>query len=206
MEKIFNLNLKAHENIIIAKKEKLVALELKNLANNLLKKVKSRKKFVEKEIKLAQIRKQLIEKNEKLLQNRIKSKELLKFPEEVINNERDFINYHERVAENQLELAEHHEEIAKVEEKLAKHKLILANSKKHLANVRIKLGKLQLKYIKMIQKNSHKKALILKSLYKRKQVDLNHHLRDVKEKEKEVKELQDTIAILTTKFSQILVK
>ncbi|MFX1502557.1 MAG: hypothetical protein ACFFDH_16465 [Promethearchaeota archaeon] len=184
----------------------MVALELKKLAIILLKKVKSRMKFVEKEIKLAQIRKELVENNEKLLQNKIKSKELLKFPEEVIRNERDFINYHEKVAENQLELAEHHEEIAKLEERLAKHKIILANSKRHLAEVRIKLGKLQLKYVKMIQKKKHEKALIIKSSYKRKKNELNHHLRDVAEKEKDVKELQNALAILTTKFSQILVK
>ncbi|MFX1313283.1 MAG: hypothetical protein ACFFHD_11815, partial [Promethearchaeota archaeon] len=84
MEKIFNLNLKAQENLIIAKKEKLVALELKKLAKNLLKKAKSREQFVEKEINLAQIRKKLVDSNEKLLENKIKSREILKFTEDVI--------------------------------------------------------------------------------------------------------------------------
>jgi len=59
-EKIFNFNLKANENIIIAEKEKLVALELRKLTKNLLKKVKTREEFVKKETKLAQIRKNLV--------------------------------------------------------------------------------------------------------------------------------------------------
>ncbi|MFX1322829.1 MAG: hypothetical protein ACFFAQ_14425 [Promethearchaeota archaeon] len=201
MEKIFNLNLKAQENLIIAKKEKLVALQLKKLAKSLLKKAKTREMFVEKEIKLALIRKNLVESNDKLLENKIKSKELLKFPEEVITNEKAFINYHEKVAENQLELAKHHKEIATLEEKLAKSKLRLVNSKIYAANIRIKLGKLQLKYVKVVQKNSPEKAMIIKTQYKQKQKDLDHHLKELIEKEMEVKIIQNDIANLKSKFS-----
>ncbi|MFX0008271.1 MAG: hypothetical protein ACFFA7_12995 [Promethearchaeota archaeon] len=206
MEKVFNLNLKAQENIIIAEKEKFVAIELKKLAKNLLKKVKTRENFVEKEIKLAQVRMKLVENNKELLENKIKSMELLKFPEAVIKNETDYIAYHEKVAKNQLELAKHHKEIAELEEKLAKKKFILANSKMHAANIRIKLGRYQLKYLTAIQKKSPKKALTLRESYKEEKRKLNHHMQDVIQNEKEVKLLQKDIADITVKLSQTLVK
>ena len=205
MEKIFNLNLKAHENIIIAKKEKAVALELKKLAKNLLKKVRTREAFVDKEITLAEVRKKLVENNKKLLENKIKSKILLKFPEDVIKNERHFIDYHEKVAENQFELAKNHQEIAKLEKELAKSKLILAKSKIHTANIRMNLAKLQLKYVRAVQKKSPKKAIIIKGFYKEEEKVLNHFLKDLNEKESEVKTIQKEIVHLTSTLSQTLI-
>ncbi|MFW9829841.1 MAG: hypothetical protein ACFFEY_19895 [Candidatus Thorarchaeota archaeon] len=205
MERIFNVNLKANENIIIAKKEKLVALELKRLAKNLLKKAKTRKAFVEKEIKLAQVRKKLVENNKKVLENKIKSKELLKFPDDDIRNENNFINYHEKAAENQLELAKHHKEIARLEEKLARSKIDVANSKRNAANLRIQLGKLQLKYFITIQKKSHEKATLIRGSYKQKKEVLDNQLRDLNEKEKEVKIIQKDIADLTSKLSHLMI-
>ncbi|MFX1386697.1 MAG: hypothetical protein ACFE9M_05725 [Promethearchaeota archaeon] len=203
MEKIFNVNLKANENIIIAKKEKLVALELRKLAKNLLKKVKTREAFVKKETKLAQIRKNLVENNKSVLENKIKSKELLKFPEEDLKNEKVFINYHENAAENQLELAKYHKEIAKLEEKLAKSKIELANSKMVAANIRISLGKLQLKYLNAVQKKLPEKAMTIKASYKRKREDLNSHLKELKDIEDEIKLYQNDITNLTSKFSNL---
>ena len=206
MEKILKLNLKANENIIIAKKEKLVALELKKLAKNLLKKAKTRKAFVEKEIKLAQVRKDLVEKNDRVLENMIKSKEILKFPEEAIKNEEEFIEYHNKAAENQLKLAKNHRDIASLEEELAKRKIDLANSKIKTADIRIRIGRLQLKYLSTVEKKSPDKAMLVKASYKQKIKDLNNQLRDLREKEKEVRMIQDSIANLTSKLSQIMVK
>ncbi len=162
--------------------------------------------FVEKEIKLAQVRKKLVESNHKLLESKIKSKLLLKFPEEVIKNERDFINYHEKVADNQFELAQHHKEIARFEEKLAKSKLILAKSKIQAANIRIRLGKLQLKYIRAVQKKSPEKAIVIKAFYKQEEKVLSHHLKELNEKEREVKTIQNDIMELTSRLSQTLIK
>ncbi|MFX1345962.1 MAG: hypothetical protein ACFFAI_12705 [Promethearchaeota archaeon] len=206
MEKILKLNLKANENIIIAEKEKLVALELKKLAKNLLKKVKTREAFVEKEIKLAKIRKELVEKNNKVLENKIKSKEILKFPEEVIKNEKNFINYHEKAAENQLELAKNHKDIAQLEKKLAKSKIELANSKKDAAEKRIKIGKLQLKYLTVIQKKSPEKAMSIKATYKQERKSLDDKLRELNKKEREIKIIQDDIANLTSRLSQAMLE
>ena len=206
MEKIFNLNLEAQENIIIASKEKLVALELKKLAKNLLKSVKTRKDFAEKEITLAEIRKEMVENNYKLLEKKIDSKEILNFSEEVIKKEREFINYHEKIAENQLELAKHHREIAELEEKLAKSKIILADSKIQVASIRLKIGKLQKKFINATQKKTPEKAMIIKHQYKEEEEKLNHQVKDVIEKENRVKMLQNDIAKITTKLSQTLIK
>ncbi|MFX1488941.1 MAG: hypothetical protein ACFFBI_07330 [Promethearchaeota archaeon] len=182
-----------------------MALELKKLAKNLLKKVKSREKFVEKEIKLAQTRKNLVDKNKKLLENKINSKVLLKFSDEAIKKENDFINYHEKVAENQLELAKHHKEIAELEEVLAKRKLILANSKMQAANIRIRLGKLQLKYVRALQKKSPEKIILIKAFYKEEKTALNHYIKELNEKESEVKRIQNEIAILTSKLSHVMI-
>jgi len=206
MEKVSILNLKAKENLIIAAKEKLVALELKKLAKYLLKKARSREKFVEREIKLAQIRQNLVENNKVLLENRVRSKVLLKFSDDVINSEKNFTNYHENVAENQLELAKHHKELAKLEENLAKSKIVLSNSKIQVANIRMKLAKLQLKYAKAIQENSSEKIMKIKSVYKQKQNELSHLLRELMEKESEVHIIQKDMARSNANLSQTLTK
>ena len=204
MEKIINLDLNAKENIIIASKEELVALELKKLAKNLLKRVKTRKNFAEKEIKLAEIRKSMVDNNYKLLENKINSREILDFSEDVIKKEREFIDYHEKIAENQLNLAKLHKEIAELEEKLAKSKIILANSKLNVAKTRLKIGKLQQKFVNVVQKKTPEKAKIIKHLYKEEEEKLNHQLKDVIEKENQVKMLQNDIAKITNKLSQTL--
>lgn len=206
MGKVSNLNLKAQENLIIAEKEKLVALELKELAKYLLKKARSREKFVEREIKLAQIRQNLVENNKILLENRIRSKEILKFSDDVINHDKNFTDYHEVVAENQLESAKHHKELAKLEENLAKSKILVANSKIRVANVRIKLSKLQLKYAKAIQNNSSEKIMKIKSVYKQEQNELNNLLQELMEKENGVKIIQKDIAKSNSNLSQALIK
>lgn len=202
MEKISNLNLKAQENLIIAAKEKLVALELKKLAKYLLKKAKSREKFAEREISLAQIRTNLVENNKILSEHRIRSKELLKFSDDEIKNEKNFTTYHENIVENQLESARHHKELAKLEENLAKSKILAANSKIQVANIRIKLSRLQLKYAKVIQKNSSEKIMMIKSVYKQKQNELHHLLQELMEKENNVNIIQKDIAKLQSKLSQ----
>ena len=200
--KIFNLQLRAQENLLIAEKEELVALEFKNLANILKKQSKSREKFVEKELELTQSRKNLVEYNKALLENRIKSKELLNFSEELLQSERDFINYHNEMAEKQLELAERHKKIVKLEEELAERKIKLADSRLLSSKIRIKLGKLQIKYAEAIQKRSPQKLARIKADYKEQKNKLNQSLKESLEREKDVNIIQNQLKNLTAKASE----
>ncbi len=194
MEKNFELELKAQENIIIAKKEKIFSSELKKLAKNLLKKVKMRKKFVAREMALAQARVNLVEANKDVLQNKIKNKETLDFSDEIIKNEKDFIEYHEELANKQLENAKNHESIAQLEKELAKHKISSAKLRYNAATIRIKLGKYQLKYLKALEsKTSQEKKMIILANFREMIKSLEHSVNEISEKEKIIKEIQQEI-------------
>ena len=194
MEKNFELELKAQENIIIAKKEKIFSSELKKLAKNLLKKVKMRKKFVAREMALAQARVNLVEANKDVLQNKIKNKETLDFSDEIIKNEKDFIEYHEELANKQLENAKNHETIAQLEKELAKHKISSAKLRYNAATIRIKLGKYQLKYLKALEsKTSQEKKNIILANFRERIKSLEHSVNEISEKEKIIKEIQQEI-------------
>jgi len=194
LEKNFELELKAQENIIIAKKEKIFSSELKKLAKNLLKKVKMRKKFVAREMALAQARVNLVEANKDVLQNKIKNKETLDFSDEIIKNEKDFIEYHEELANKQLENAKNHESIAQLEKELAKHKISSAKLRYNAATIRIKLGKYQLKYLKALEsKTSQEKKMIILANFREMIKSLEHSVNEISEKEKIIKEIQQEI-------------
>jgi len=194
LEKNFELELKAQENIIIAKKEKIFSSELKKLAKNLLKKVKMRKKFVAREMALAQARVNLVEANKDVLQNKIKNMDTLDFSDEIIKNEKDFIEYHEKLAIKQLENAKNHDRIAQLEKELAKHKISSAKLRYNAATIRIKLGKYQLKYLKALEsKTSQEKKMIILANFREMIKSLEHSLNEISEKEKIIKEIQQEI-------------
>jgi len=191
LEKNFELELKARENIIIAKKEKIFSSELKRLAKNLLKKVKMRKKFIAREIALAQVRADLVDANKEVLQDKIKNHKILDFSEEIIKNEQQFIEYHQELAAKQLENAKNHEKIAILEKELAIHKISSAKLRIHAANIRIKLGKYQLKYIKAVKANaSREKKMLIQGKFKQMITSLEHYLNEISETEKIIKNIQ----------------
>jgi len=122
MENINELELRAYENSIIAKKELVFANELKKMAKQELKRAKIREISSLRDLEIAQIREELAKTNRKIVEKKSKSKELLKVPDIILKSENEFTTFNEKLAVLQKEIAGINKEIGKLERKIAEHR------------------------------------------------------------------------------------
>ena len=209
MRDLDSLRKSADVNLSLAKTERENAKNLKFLGKDELVRAKAREKLMESDLKVAKRREDMAEHTKKLVEKKIKIKEsgLYNFSEDALKRQKDYVKFLVNISKSQKEIAEINEKIAIIEREIAQAKINQADLRNKLADIREKLGKKQLDFIKTVNKGeSEEKQSTAESEYlkieKRLIETKKEHLgREQKIRKKQVK-LADIKAELSKKISQ----
>ena len=159
MEEIDKLEKLSQTELDLAKRENIIAKELKKEAKQELKRAKIRENLVKSEYELAKIKDRLHQKTKKYIQKKIEIKEELGYSEKGLTIELNHAKFNERESELQKDIAEIHKKMARVEINLSEDRLKLVNIKLKVAKVRENLAKKQAIYVNLVKSSATKEKI-----------------------------------------------